>query len=101
MTQMPELTTAQSLVADAHGLIENVGPEQLAEELERGPVVLVDLREEAERERHGAIPGAVHIPRGVLEFCADPALPVHADELDQNRRVVLYCASATGPRSPC
>jgi rhodanese-related sulfurtransferase len=28
----------------------------------------------------------------MLEFCADPSLPVHAEELEPGRRILLYCA---------
>lgn len=59
--------------------------------------LVVDLREPAERAEHGTIPGSVHVPRGVLEFHADPASPSHRDELRPDRRTVLYCA--TGGRS--
>jgi rhodanese-related sulfurtransferase len=86
------LIPATELVVDARAVIENLTPEQLAAELAHDDIVLIDLREQAEREAHGVIPGAVHIPRGMLEFCADPALPVHAEELDPSRRIVLYCA---------
>ena len=85
-------TSAERLVADAQAHVENLTVEQLARELERGETVLVDLREHAERVAHGAIPGDVHIPRGMLEFCADPQLPIHAAELEPTRRIVLYCA---------
>ncbi|HWW10701.1 MAG TPA: rhodanese-like domain-containing protein [Candidatus Acidoferrales bacterium] len=86
------LSPAARLVADAQALVETLDAEQFAEEVKRDGVVLIDLREQAERKAHGAIPGAVHIPRGMLEFCADPALPVHADELTADRRILLYCA---------
>jgi rhodanese-related sulfurtransferase len=72
--------------------IENLGDEQFAAELELEDVVLVDLREQSERQQSGAIPDAVHIPRGLLEFCADPTLPAHRAELDPDKRIVLYCA---------
>ncbi len=85
-------TPAARLVADALSLVETLEAEQFADELKRESVVLIDLREGAEREAHGAIPGAVHVPRGMLEFCADPSLPVHAEELDPGRRILLYCA---------
>ena len=39
------------------------------------------------------MPGAVHVPRGMLEFHADPASPYHLDALDPERRTILYCAS--------
>jgi rhodanese-related sulfurtransferase len=28
----------------------------------------------------------------MLEFCADPALPIHAEQLHPSRRILLYCA---------
>jgi rhodanese-related sulfurtransferase len=86
------LTAAKDLVAQARAEIENLTAEQLADELRDDGVVLVDLREHDERERTGVIPGALHVPRGVLEFWADPTLPTHREELDPERRVILYCA---------
>jgi rhodanese-related sulfurtransferase len=91
-TSTTEPTPATQLVAHARAVIEGLTVDELAHELEQQQIVLVDLREQAEREAHGTIPGGLHIPRGMLEFCADPALPVHADELDPSRRIVLYCA---------
>ena len=58
------LTSAKDLVADARARIENLTPEQLSDELAHDEVVLVDLREHAERERDGIIPAAVHVPGG-------------------------------------
>jgi len=58
-----------------------------------GGAVLVDLREPDERVQHGVIPGAVHAPRGMLEFYADPASSYHRPEFDPNRRTILHCAS--------
>ncbi len=82
----------KDLVADARGQIENLDDEQLAAELESGAITLIDLREQSEREQTGAIADAVHIPRGLLEFCADPTLPAHRAELKPDRRIILYCA---------
>ncbi len=65
----------------------------MAAELERGDLLLVDLREPGERAQHGAIHGAVHAPRGMLEFYADPTSPYHRPEFDPGRRVVLHCGS--------
>jgi rhodanese-related sulfurtransferase len=84
--------TAADLVAEAKERIQNLTVDQTAEELERGNALLVDLREPDERQEHGAIPGAVHAPRGMLEFWADPTSPYHRAEFDLNRRVILHCA---------
>jgi rhodanese-related sulfurtransferase len=85
-------TSAARLVAEAKQRIENLTPDQVAAELEAGQVVLVDLREPAERAQTGAIPGAVHAPRGMLEFYADPTSPYHRPEFDPAQRTILYCA---------
>jgi rhodanese-related sulfurtransferase len=34
--------------------------------------VVVDLRSNDERGRHGVIPGSIHVPRSVLEWRVDP-----------------------------
>jgi rhodanese-related sulfurtransferase len=67
--------------------------EEVVVELTAHDVLLVDIRETEERSSSGAIPGAVHAPRGMLEFYADPTSPYHRPEFETDRRVVLYCAS--------
>jgi rhodanese-related sulfurtransferase len=84
--------TAADLVAEAKQRIQNLTVDQTAEELEQGDPLLIDLREPGEREEHGAIPGAVHAPRGMLEFWADPTSSYHRAEFEPNRRVILHCA---------
>ncbi len=84
---------AMDLVKEAKAQVENLAPEQVAAEVEQGDAVLVDLREPQELEATGMIPGAIHAPRGMLEFYADPALPYHREELQPDRRIILHCAS--------
>ena len=81
------------MVAEAKGRVQNLSPEQVADELDKGDVTLVDVREDDERAQNGAIPGAVRAPRGMLEFWADPTSPYHREEFSPDRRTVLYCAS--------
>jgi rhodanese-related sulfurtransferase len=52
-------------------------------------VALVDIREDDERQRDGAIPGAVRAPRDMLEFWADPTSPYHRDEFDPGKRTIF------------
>ena len=80
------------LVAEAKAQIDNLNPEQMSREAADGALV-VDIREASEREETGAIPGAVHVPRGLLEFKADTSFPTHHPDLDPSRRTILYCAS--------
>lgn len=89
---MAEAKTAAEMVAEAKASIENLGADDVANEMESGNVLVVDVREASELEG-GRIPGSVHAPRGMLEFYADPASPYHREEFDPNRRVILHCAS--------
>jgi rhodanese-related sulfurtransferase len=86
-------TTAAQLVAEAKGRIENLSPEVVAAEMETGDAVLIDLREPEERQQNGVIAGAIHAPRGMLEFYADPTSAYHRPEFDPARRTILHCAS--------
>lgn len=84
-------STVVELVSRAKTQIENLTPGQVAQEAADG-AVLIDLREPAELQ-NGIIEGAVHAPRGMLEFYADPGSPYHRDEFEPTRRTILYCAS--------
>ena len=86
-------TTAAQLVAEARAQIENLSPEAVAAEMAAGDAVLIDLREAEERRQNGVIAGAIHAPRGMLEFYADPTSAYHRPEFDPGRRTILHCAS--------
>ena len=85
--------TAAEMVAAAKRQIENLTVEQTAAEMAAESITLVDIREPGERIQHGAIPGAVSAPRGMLEFWADPTSSYHRPEFDPNGRMILHCAS--------
>lgn len=85
--------TSTELVKEAKLEIENLSPLQVQEELSKGNAVLIDIRESEELAQNGKIAGAVHAPRGMLEFYADSSLPYHKPEFDKNNRIILQCAS--------
>ncbi len=87
--------TVADIVARAKARVENLTPDELATELTTGDVLLVDVREPDERLQHGTIPGAIHAPRGLLEFYADPSYPLYRSEFDPARRVVLFCTAGS------
>lgn len=60
--------------------------------LNRSDCVLVDLRDKAERERHGVIPGSLHAPYPALpENLAKGGL-LHELAAATGKRIVFYCA---------
>lgn len=79
------------MIGEARAQIGSVSPEAVSKELAAGGPVVVDVREPVEWERH--VEGALQVPRGLLEFVADPASPRYNPELEPTRRVIVYCAS--------
>lgn len=89
--------SANDLVAAARARIREVAPTDFATD---PTPVLIDVREPAEYDT-GHLPGAINIPRGVLEFQVD-AHPAVANVTDpalahRERPVVVYCR--TGGRA--
>jgi len=85
--------TVKSLVDEAMVQVTTYSVEQ-ARALHGHPgVQFVDLRDVRELEREGVIPGAVHAPRGMLEFWVDPESPYHRDVFAQDKEYVLFCAA--------
>jgi rhodanese-related sulfurtransferase len=79
------------------GIIAGAIPALAADTIYRDPrqpsfTLLVPDGWTAERDDQGVIAGAVHVPRGMLEFYADPSSPAHHSDLLPERRVILHCA---------
>jgi rhodanese-related sulfurtransferase len=75
--------------------IENLSVEKLVEETDAvsaGDTLLLDLREIQEVVDLGTIPNAKHVPRGMMEFWADPSSPYFRDYFGENKRTIVFCA---------
>ena len=83
---MPEF---HQLCSEAKKEIQEIGPEDLNRMRNaREDFVLVDIREPNEVAQ-GTIPGAVPIPRGVLERDIDQVTT------DKDKKIVVYCAGGS------
>lgn len=83
---MPEFT---HLVNEAKKEVKEIGPSELKQMQQSGEdFVLIDVRESEEVAR-GVIPGAIAIPRGVLEVRIDQVTT------DKEKKMVLYCAGGS------
>jgi rhodanese-related sulfurtransferase len=91
---MPQnITTGyKALVEAAEREIETVPPEEAVKLVGKPDVVLVDIRDIRELDRDGKVPGAVHAPRGMLEFWIDPGSPYHKPVFAQDKKYVFFCA---------
>ncbi|MGB9259030.1 MAG: rhodanese-like domain-containing protein, partial [Pseudolabrys sp.] len=55
-------------------------------------VALIDLRERSERERHGTIPGSLHVPYPALQENISDGGMLHELVKSTNKRLLFYCA---------
>lgn len=83
----------RQLVIEANAKITTLSLEEAQAKRGQPGVRFVDIRDVRELQREGQIPGAVHAPRGMLEFWVDPESPYHKPELGQEHELVLYCQS--------
>jgi rhodanese-related sulfurtransferase len=85
--------TAKELVETANAVVPRISPAQAQEMIAKGNTLIVDVRDAPEVEQSGKVAGAVHVPRGMLEFRADPESPYHDQHFAKDKTVILYCAS--------
>jgi rhodanese-related sulfurtransferase len=84
----------KKLIEEAEKNIETLSVADVAGLLDDESVTIVDIRDIRELEREGKLPGAVHAPRGMLEFWIDPDSPYHRELFSEDKKFVFYCASA-------
>jgi len=82
----------KDLCAEAEAVIETWTVDQVKHSSGDDDVVLIDIRDVRELWREGAIPGAIHMPRGMLEFWVDPESPYARDVFQTGKRFVFFCA---------
>jgi rhodanese-related sulfurtransferase len=83
--------TIDDLFSEARARIERLEPLDALAAAEDG-ALLVDIRSQDARDRDGVIPGALHLPRTVLEWRVDPDSPWRNPEVGGlDRRLVLVC----------
>jgi len=82
----------KELCAEAEAVVETWTVDEARSHLEDEDVVFVDIRDIRELWREGAIPGAVHAPRGMLEFWVDPESPYARDVFQSGKRFMFFCA---------
>jgi rhodanese-related sulfurtransferase len=85
-------TTAKQLVDAANAVVPKISGKE-AQKMVANGAVLVDIRDSAELSQTGKAAGAVHIPRGSLEFKADLSSPTAEKSLAFDKPVILHCAS--------
>ncbi len=90
MSDKPVITPVEQMIAAARKEIDNHSPQEAKRRVEEEGALLVDIRDIRELQRDGVIPGAMHAPRGMLEFWIDPASPYFKPVFAEDIEFVLY-----------
>uniref|UniRef100_UPI003BAD59F8 rhodanese-like domain-containing protein n=1 Tax=Stappia sp. TaxID=1870903 RepID=UPI003BAD59F8 len=83
----------KALLEEANAAIETLSVEDAIAASRDPGVVLVDIRDVRELKREGKVPGAIHAPRGMLEFWVDPDSPYFKDVFGEDKKFVFFCAA--------
>lgn len=84
--------SVKDMVAQAESEIEALSVGDVQALVDDPNVQIVDIRDVRELWRDGTIPGALHAPRGMLEFWVDPESPYHKPEFSSGKKYVFFCA---------
>ena len=87
------MKTVQAMLAEADAVVPRISPDEAKGLVGTADVLFLDVREPAEVTTSGKVPGALAVPRGLVEFRADRSLPAHDAAFDRAKTVIAYCAS--------
>lgn len=85
------------MLAEANARVKSISVDEAAALAGDAHVQFVDIRDVRELAADGRMPGAVHAPRGMLEFWVDPESPYFRDVFAQDatnpKKFVFFCAA--------
>ena len=91
---MPITKGFRQLVDEAMEEVKTYTVEDVQARMSDPALQIVDIRDPRDFERDGTVVGALHAPRGMLEFWVDPASPYFKPVFaDESREYVLFCGA--------
>ena len=84
------MTNINELLNEANELVPRISFEDAKAILDDPNTIILDVREGQELRESGKIKGAIHVPRGLLEFVFRPEDYV---EVPEKIKILVYCAA--------
>jgi rhodanese-related sulfurtransferase len=85
--------TVKQMLAEANAEVETISAADAIKLKDDPNILLVDIRDIRELERDGRIQGALHAPRGMLEFWVDPETPYYREVFASGKKFLFFCAA--------
>lgn len=87
------MKTAKDYLEEANAVITRIPTEAAIALHGKGEGIWIDVRDSGDIAKTGTIKGAKRVPRGFMEFAADPASPYHKDFLTPGGKYYLVCGA--------
>lgn len=89
------MKSAKDFLENANSTVNRISAEEAIKNhsAQQGAGVFVDVRDSSQINETGTIAGAHRIPRGFIEFAADPATPFHHDAMQKDADLYLVCGA--------
>tara|TARA_Y100000817_G_scaffold242598_1_gene194563 strand:+ start:92 stop:490 length:399 start_codon:yes stop_codon:yes gene_type:complete len=88
------IKSSKELVDNALKEIKTLQPSEVKELNNKNTCTLIDIRDIREVWRDGTIKGAIHIPRGMIEFWLDPKSQYFdKTKFSNDKKLILFCAA--------
>lgn len=84
------IRSVKDMMAEAREQISNLSPAESKRRVDEEGAILVDIRDVRELQQQGVIGGAIHAPRGMLEFWVDPQSPYHNPVFAQDCEYIFH-----------
>ena len=84
------MTNINELLREANELVPRINFDDASAIVDDPNTIILDVREEQELRESGKIKGAIHVPRGLLEFVFRPEDYVKEPE---KMKILVYCAA--------
>lgn len=87
------MKTAKSSLDAANKVVPKIDVKDAIRKHATGNSVFIDVRDGTEISETGTIKNALRIPRGFIEFAADPNTPFHNNALTKDAEIILVCGA--------
>ena len=87
------MKTAKSSLEAANKVVPKIDVKDGIKKHSSGKSIFIDVRDGTEILETGTIKNALKIPRGFIEFAADPNTPFYNDVLTKDAEIILVCGA--------
>ncbi len=87
------MKSAKDYLDAANSDVPRISSEDAVAKHAAGGVTFIDVRDSADIAKSGTIAGAMRVPRGFIEFAADPSTQFHKPFFQKDAELCLVCGA--------